>query len=590
MKRMQIAGSVAVAKERPAANVRRVYGGSSPVAEHVWFKSYDDEVPHTLQPYPSITLLDVFDQTVRERPDHTCLFFKGRRMSYDEINKQAVALAAALIEQGVRRGDPVAMILPNSPQFIISQLAIWKAGGIPVPLNPLYTEDEIKHGLVQCGAQLAIVLTTVYDTIKSFQTHHTRLRQIIATNIKEYAPALVSLSFTLQKEKKEGHRVDLQKGDVWMADLIRKHAESSPPAVKLGPEDIALLLQSGGVSGVPRGIMIKHKAMIAEALQLKAWYGSTFDEWNDVVLVTLPLFHVYGNAAVLGGALIGHYPMALVPDPRDHNDLITTIKKVRPAFFPTVPTLIVALLNHTAAKAKKSYFKSIKCCMSGAGPLTPEVKREFELLTGGRFVEGYGLTETTAAITTSPIHGLWKEKSVGLPLPDVDIKIVDTETGKRELAFGEIGEITVKCPQVMQGFWNSLEETDEMLRGDWLFTGDIGYMDEEGYLFITSRKKDVIKVSGFQVWPREVAAVISTHPAVSEVAIGSVPDPIQVEAVKAWVVLRKGKQCTPADLRTYCREKLTAYKVPRYIEFRDSLPKTSTEQISVRALVRDRKG
>ncbi|MHB8084868.1 MAG: long-chain-fatty-acid--CoA ligase [Dehalococcoidia bacterium] len=581
--------AVNFASRKSTNGSREIYGGGTSMDEHVWYKSYDEEVPHTLSPYPSNTLLDVFAQTVKQRPNSTFLYFKGRSLTYSEIDRQSEALAAGLIAKGVKKGDTVALVLPNCPQFIISQLAIWKVCAIPVPLNPLYTEDEIKHGLVQCSAQAAIVLTTVYNSIKSFQAHHTRLRLIIATNIKEYTPPMVNLAFTLQKEKKGGHKISLQKGDIWMQDLIAQNLGSSLPSIKVGPEDIALLLQSGGVTGIPRGIMIKHRAMMAEALQLKAWYGSNLSEWNDVVLVTLPLFHVYGNAAVMALAIAGHNPMALVPDPRDHNDVIHTIKKVKPAIFPTVPTLIVALLNHTAAKAKKDYFKCIKICISGAGPLMPETKRQFESLTGGKFVEGYGLTETTAAITVNPVHGLWKERSVGLPLPDVNLKIVDTDTGQQELPTGEIGEIVVKCPQVMQGFWNSLEETAEMLHDEWLYTGDIGYMDDEGYLFITSRKKDVIKVSGFQVWPREVASVISTHPAVAEVAIGSVPDPVQVEAVKAWVVLRKDSQCTVADLRVYCREKLTAYKVPRYIEFMDHLPKTSTEQVSIRTLIKDGK-
>ncbi|MGA2158925.1 MAG: AMP-binding protein [Dehalococcoidia bacterium] len=576
------------ASRKPSNGFREIYGGGTSMDEHIWFKSYDEDVPHTLAPYQSTTLLDMFAQTVQQKPNCTFLYFKGRSMTYKEIDRQSDALAAGLIANGVKKGDPVALILPNCPQFIISQLAIWKACAIPVPLNPLYTEDEIKHGLVQCSAQVAIVMTSVYTRIKSFQAHHTRLRLIIATNIKEYTPPMVNLAFTLQKERKGGHKVSLQKGDVWMQDIISQNLGCSLPAKKVGPEDVALLLQSGGVTGIPRGIMLKHRAMTAEALQLKAWYGSTLNE-NDIVLVTLPLFHVYGNAAVLALAIAGHNQMALVPDPRDHNDVIHTIKKVKPAIFPTVPTLIVALLNHTAAKAKKDYFKCIKICMSGAGPLMPETKRQFESLTGGKFVEGYGLTETTAAVTINPVHGLWKERSVGLPLPDVDIKIVDSDTGQQELPAGEIGEVVVKCPQVMQGFWNSLEETAEMLNDEWLYTGDIGYMDDEGYLFITSRKKDVIKVSGFQVWPREVASVISTHPAVAEVAIGSVPDPVQVEAVKAWVVLRRDSRCTAADLRVYCREKLTAYKVPRYIEFMDHLPKTSTEQVSIRTLIKDGK-
>ncbi len=550
------------------------------MGRHRWFASYDPEVPHSLKPYTSATLLDVMADAVRLKPQNTFLLFKGRRISCQEIDELSNALAAALVMGGVNKGDAVALILPNSPQFILAQIGVWKSGAIPVPLNLLYTENELKQALVQSGARVAIILNKLYHTIKLFQAHHTRIRQVILTGIEDFAPAHSCFAPALL-ENKGGRRIELEGGDIWLKDLLYQFRAAPRPAIKVTKEDIALLLQSGGIAGIPRGIVITHAALMAEALQLKAWYGSMSVDWEDVVLVTAPLFHVYGNAAVMATAILGRNPIALVPDARDHNDVVNTIKEVRPAFFPAVPTLITALLNHPEAKAAHPCFKSIKCCLSGAGPLLSQTKLQFEVLTGGKFIEGYGLTETTAAITVNPLHGQYKEGSVGLPLPDVIVKIVDAEKGRRELPPGKQGEIIVKCPQMMRGFWNSLEETDEMIRGEWLHTGDIGYMDEQGYLFITAGKKEVIKISGFQVWPREVAEVIRSHPSVSDVRVTGVPDPVQVQAVKAWVVPDENQRCTVEELRSYCRQRLTAYKVPRYIEFVKNLPEPGPEPVLI---------
>ena len=552
--------------------------------DYPWFKSYDKGVPHTLEPYPKVTFMDVVEDSARKRPGHPFLFFKGRTITYGEMVKFAAIFSAALKANGVKKGDRVAILLPNCPQGFISSFGTWKAGGIAVPLNPMYTEHELEHALKECGAEVAVVLTPFYATVKKVQGR-TSLRLVIAVNIKEYLPSFLALMFTLLKEKKEGHRIKLAQNDVYMADLMTRHAGDTPPDYRPIPDDIALLLFSGGTTGVPKGVILTHKCLVAEAWQLKVWNDSVLTEWDDVVMMIMPLFHVYGFAGVMGTSIMGHNPLAVVPNPRDRDDLVKTINKVKPAYFPAVPTLFIALLEHPAVKEGKVDFRSMKLCVASAAPLLPETKRRFEELTGGKLIEGYGMTELTAAITLGPVEGKWTPGSAGVPLPDVIVRIVDVETGEKDLPGGQEGEIIAKCPQIMPGYWNSPEATSEMIRNGWLHTGDIGYLNDEGCLFITSRKKELIKPGGFQVWPREVEEVISTHPKVAEVGVAGIPDAYQVEAVKAWIVLKEGETATAEEIQLHCREKLTAYKVPKFVEFRTELPKTLVGKILKRILV-----
>lgn len=556
--------------------------------QYPWLKHYDKGVPYTLQPYPEFTLLDVVSDTVRQRPDHTAIIFKGKRLSYFELEKLSDAFANALVALGVKKGDRVALLLPNSPQSIITQLGVWKAGGIAAPINPLYTEGELERLLNECGAETVVVLTRFYKKVKSLQPR-TSVRCIIATNIKEYLPPLLNLLFTLFKEKKEGHRIKLQPNDLWLSHLLRQHAGVPRPNMKISPEDPALLLFSGGTTGEPKGAVGTHHGLLMTGMQLRAWFSTFTVEWEDVIMLTIPLFHVYGNAGVFAVGIFGRDSFAVIPDPRDIDDLITTIRKVRPTFLPGVPTLFNALLNHPDVQAGKVDFKSIKLCNSGASSLLTEVKNRFETLTGGRVVEGYGLTESMMAAVVTPLHGPYKPGSVGIPLPDVEVRIADAETGQGNLSPGEVGEILIRAPQLMLGYWQRPTETENTIRNGWLYTGDLGYLDEDGYLFIVDRKKDVIKPSGFQVWPREVEEVIASHPAVNEVGVVGVPDEYQGEAVKAWVVLRPDQQVTADEIRAYCRKKLAGYKVPKHIEFTDSLPKTLVGKVLRRELVEKEK-
>jgi long-chain acyl-CoA synthetase len=567
--------------------------------EKVWLEHYDEGMPHTLQPYPQRTLLDVVSDTARQRPDHPALLFKGARLSYGELERLSDTFAAALVAQGVEKGDRVALLMPNCPQFVIGQLGAWKAGAIVVPVNPLYTERELSLVLRDCGAKTVLVLTPFYEKVKAVQPH-TGLRCVIATNIKEYLPPHLRLLFSAFREKKEGHRIALEQEDAWFADLLRQHAQTPWPDIAVSPSDPALFLCTGGTTGVPKAALGTHHALLVTAMQVKAWFGELFVDWQDVGMGHMPMFHCYGNVAVLGAALVGRHPLALVPNPRDLDDLVDTIQKVRPAFLPGVPTLFIALLRHPKVRAGKVDLKSIKLCFSGAAPLLAETKIRFEALTGGRIVEGYALTESMVAAVVTPAYGVYKPGSVGLPLPDVEVCIADPDDGRQSLPLGEVGEILLRAPQLMLGYWQRPVETADTLRegplngssgtgsaGQWLFTGDLGYMDEDGYLFVVDRKKDLIKPSGFQVWPREVEEVIASHPAVAEVGVAGIPDKLRGETVKAWVVLLKGQRVTGAELRAYCREKLVAYKVPKRVEFRDSLPKSHLGKVLRRELVRE---
>ena len=556
-----------------------------------WLANYDRGVPPTLAPYPKRTLLDYVADAARERPDEPALLFKGAAMSHGELARLSDALAAALGSLGVVKGDRIALLLPNCPQFLVAELAAWKVGAIVAPLNPIYTDRELEESLRDTGSETIVTLTRYYARVKGLQPR-TSLRRIIATNIKEHFPPVLRLLFTLVRERREGDRVTLAEGDHDLARLLHAHRARTPPPTPITPDDPAVLLMSGGTTGTPKGVLGTHGAYVETGLQVQAWTSSVLGMGDSVILLPLPLFHVYANVGVQGLALLTRNPMALVPNPRDLADVLTTIRRVKPAFFNGVPALYIALLNHPDVQRGKVDFSSIKICFSGAAPLMADTKRRFESLTGGRIVEGYSLTEVMMALCINPVMGPNKIGSVGMPLPDVHVRIFDGDEGTRQLAPGEVGEICVSAPQLMIGFWNRPEETAAALREHpdpagvrtWLHTGDLGYLDEDGFVFIVDRKKDLIKTSGYQVWPREVEEALASHPAVAEVGVAGVPDDMKGEAVKAWVVLRAGERATEADLRTFCREKLAPYKVPSHIEFRADLPKTIVGKVLRRAL------
>jgi long-chain acyl-CoA synthetase len=551
-----------------------------------WLDHYDAGIPETLAPYPDRTLLDDVAEAVAQRPDAPALLFKGRTISHGELERASDAFAAALAGLGVAKGDRVAVLLPNCPQFLVCELGAWKAGAILVPLNPIYTTQELEGALARTGAGTIVVLTPFYGRVKAVQPR-TALRRVIATNIKEYLPPVLRVLFTLAKERKDGHRVTLAEDDLWLGDLLADHAGRPRPAVRVGPDDPAVILMSGGTTGTPKGVVGLHRHYTTTGRQIGTWLQAGTAPWDDVLMAALPLFHSFANIGIQSVALRNHNALALVPNPRDLDDLLHTISKTRPAAFSGVPTLFNALLHHPKVKAGKVDFSSVRVCFSGAAPLLAETKRRFEELTGGRIVEGYSLTEAMLACAVNPVEGPNKIGSVGMPLPDVEMRIVGTESGA-PLPTGEIGEILIKAPQLMARYWDDPEETASTLRihdgQRWLHTGDLGYLDADGYLFIVDRMKDLIKTHGYQVWPREIEEVLATHPAVAEVGVAGVPDQAKGEVAKAWVVLTAGQRATEEELRAFARERLAPYKVPATVEFRTELPKTMIGKVLRRAL------
>jgi long-chain acyl-CoA synthetase len=551
-----------------------------------WLAHYDQGVPATLGPYPERTLLDDLAEAVAQRPEAPALLFKGRTTSHGELDRRSDAFAAALAGLGVAKGDRVALLLPNCPQFLICELGAWKAGAVIHPLNPIYTEQELEGALRRTRAETIVVLTPFYGRVKAVQPG-TALRRVVATNVKEYLPPLLGVLFTLAKERKDGHRVRIADGDLWLGELLDRHRDAPRPAGLVSPDDPAVILMSGGTTGTPKGVVGLHRHYTITGRQLGTWLQAGTAPWEDVIMAALPLFHSFANIGIQSVALRNHNAMALVPNPRDLDDLLDTINKTRPAAFSGVPTLFNALLHHPRVQAGKVDFSSVKVCFSGAAPLLAETKRRFEELTGGRIVEGYSLTEAMLACAVNPVEGPNKIGSVGMPLPDVEVRIVDPEGGAR-LPAGEVGEVLINAPQLMACYWDDPEETAATVRthdgGRWLHTGDLGYLDTDGYLFIVDRMKDLIKTHGYQVWPREIEEVLATHPAVAEVGVAGVPDEAKGEVAKAWVVLRPGQQASAEELRAFCRERLAPYKVPATVEFRAELPKSMVGKVLRRAL------
>jgi len=554
-----------------------------------WLSSYDADVPASLAPYPERTLLDYLDDLAGGHGSERALLFKGTSMSYAELQDASNAFAAALVDLGVTPGDRVALVLPNSPQFFVCEFGAWKAGATVVPLNPIYSEREFQTALEATRAETVVTLTPFYARIKAVQGR-TQVKRIIATSIKEYLPGILRILFTLFKEKKEGHRITIAAEDLWLQPLLRAHRGARKPAITVRPDDPAVILSSGGTTGTPKGVLGLHRHYVAAGMQLYAWTKSAKDRWTDVIMLPLPMFHVYANVGVQPLAFVGPNPLSLVPNPRDIDDLLKTIEQVKPAFFNGVPTLYNAILNHPDVRARKIDLSSIKLCFCGAAALMAETKRQFEELTGARIVEGYSLTEGMMACCVNPVQGPNKIGSIGLPLPDVEVRIVDPDDGDREMATGEVGEMLLRAPQHMAEYWNNPLETSETLRthgpgGPWVHTGDLAYMDDQGYIFIVDRKKDMVKTSGFQVWPREIEEVIAAHPSVLEVGVAGIPDSKKGEVAKAWVVLKAGTTSTEDEIRAYCRERLAPYKVPARVEFRSDLPKTMVGKVLRRALV-----
>lgn len=567
-----------------------------------WVKFYDKGVPETIKPYPQIPLHRLLEDSAAKHPDKPAIHFKPAiygfaksQMSWRELNELTDRMAAALAGLGVKKGERVALLMPNIPQFIIAYFGALKAGAVVVASNPTYTEAELIHQLSDSEAVAVICMSRFYSTAKAVLPK-TKIKNVIVTNIKEYMPGFMRLLFTLTREKSGGDRVQLAPGHLWFQDLLSRYSAAQRPQVEVTSSDPALFQYSGGTTGVPKAAVASHGNLVANTLQMRAGMPDCV-EGGEVLLLAIPLFHVYGMVAGMSFATRIAAQMVLVPNPRDIASVIDAIDTYHPTIFPGVPRMYNAINNFIGIENHN--LRSIRACISGSAPLHIDIKRKFEALTGGKLVEGFGMSEAPTATHCNPIYGLNKERSIGLPLTDVEARIVSLEDEKTVLAQGEIGELVVRGPQVMQGYHRMPEETRNTLRKDpadpdglpWLYTGDIARMDEDGYFFIVDRKKELIKVGGFQVWPRDVEEALAQHPAIFKVAAAGIPDPKQpgAETVKAWVVLKPDAQATEAELKKFCEDKLVAYKRPKYIEFRTELPETLVGKVLRRELVAQEK-
>lgn len=538
-----------------------------------WLEHYDAGVPHHLD-YPAIPLYRLLDDSAGQQPGRPCTIFFGKRMSYGAIKEASDRLAASLQGLGVQPGDRVALLLPNSPQFVIAYFAILKAGAVVVALNPLYTSHELLFHLNDSGATTAITIPLFLEKVTAL-VGQTPLQRVIYTRVADTLPFPLNLGSRLQ-ERRQMRGVDPSRV-IHLASLLQAPLPAGWQPAPVDPHSLAVLIYSGGTTGTAKGVMLSHYALVANAYQLRAWVEL---DAKGRMLAVLPLFHGFGMSVTMNGPLLAGGEIITLPRFQAEN-VLKAIQEWKPTFFIGVPAMFGAFSS--VPTLKKYDLSSIKGIFVGAAPLTQALKSEFEGLSGARLIEGYGLTEAVTAIMANPYLGQHKVGSIGLPFPDVDVKIVALD-GSADLPPGESGEIVLRSPTLMLGYYNQPEATAAAVRAGWLYTGDVGQMDAEGYFTITDRKKELIIVGGFNVFPREVDEVLALHPKVQEAAAVGMPDERLGERVKACVVLREGEQATAEEIIAFCRERLVAYKTPAEVEFRSSLPKSMIGKVLRREL------
>lgn len=555
-----------------------------------WYQHYDEGVPRNLQ-YPAVPIFHYLEESARTYPEKPCTLFKGSVVTFREMNLLSDRIAAGLAALGIHKGDRVGLFMPNMPQFVMAFFGILKVGAVVVAINPLFTPPEIQHQVNDAGVEVLFGWNELYERLKIAQPK-TNIRTMIITAFGDtFPPFPRSVSASGGNQLKTPIRT-LQSGDIWFQDFLAEYKPEGRPSTRIGPDDAALFQYTGGTTGIPKGAIALHRNIVTNMLQTKAWLDNLI-EGEEIVLMAIPVFHVYGMVFGMLFAVAAGDSMVLIPNARDLKDLLEAIRVYRPTVFPGVPTLYNGINNHLDVIAGKYDLSSIKACISGSAPLMQETKDRFEALTGGRLREGYGLSEAPTATHCNPILGENRTGSIGLPFPDVDARIISLEDGVTVMPVGEIGELVIQSPQMMQGYHDMPEETANTLRtlpdgsGPWLFTGDIARMDRDGYFYLVDRKKELIKSSGYQVWPREVEEAIASHPKILEVAAAGIPDSYRGEVVKAWIVIKPGEHLEVSEIQAWCKETLAPYKIPAQIEFRTELPKTAVGKVLRRELVRD---
>ena len=548
--------------------------------ERIWTRHYDPGVPATLD-FEKRTVVDFLDDAAARWPDRPALTLKGKTLSYRDLKDQVDRFATGLARLGVGKDSRVALWLPNLPPMVIAFFATLRLGAQVVNANPLYVEREIEHLLKDAGVSVVVTLDYLWMGRLRAILSRTQVRHVVVTSIPDYLPFPLNLLAPL-KLRKTGQiaKVPAEPNLHRFKDVVASNPPA-PPRADSSLDQVAVLQYTGGTTGVSKGAMLTHRNLSVNGQQCRAWFPIV-EPGREVVLACLPFFHVFGMTVSMVWPILSGMHIVLAPNPRDIGDLVKSITKYRVTIFPALPALFVGINNYPGVD--KLDIGSVKGCFSGSAPLPVEVLERFERLTGGKITEGFGLTEASPVTHGNPLGGLRKPGTVGIPVPDTDQKIVDAATGEKELAAGEEGELCLRGPQVMAGYWNRPEETAQAIRDGWLFTGDLAKLDEDGYCTIVGRKKDMIVVSGYNVYPDEVDGVLFAHPAVLEAATVGIPDERKGEAVKSFVVLRPGIAATEQEILDHCRRQLAAYKVPRHIEFVPELPKSSMMKILRREL------
>jgi long-chain acyl-CoA synthetase len=547
---------------------------------YVWLTHYEAQVPHTIE-LPDIALHELFEGTARDYPGNTATIFFGESLTYSQLDEQADRFAAGLQSLGVEQGDRVAIILPNCPQFLVALYGVLKAGAIAMPLNPAYVARELRTQFNDAGVETVVAMSVSAPRVQEIMPD-TPVERLIVTNTWDYLSPLMSVMLSV-KERHEGTSVSVTGDNTHMFMDLISNSSNEYARSQARPEDTAMLLYTGGTTGTPKGAMLSHRNLVANALQMNTWVWDARPERKEVFLGVIPFFHSYGLTVVMNLAISVAGAIVLLPR-FTMKDVLRAIARFRPTIFPAVPTIYNAIAHHPLAQ--RYDLRSIRVCISGAAPLSAEVAETFESVTGARLVEGYGLTETSPVTHCNPIHGERRIGSIGLPIPLTDARVVDPNS-REPLPQGDVGELAVRGPQVMQGYWGNEEETSATLGDGWLYTGDMARQDEDGYFYIVDRKKDLILVNGLNVYPREVEEVLYESEKVQEVVVAGVPDRQKGEIVKAYVVLKADAEVSERELRHFCAERLASYKVPSRIEFRENLPKSGVGKYLRRQLVEE---
>lgn len=544
--------------------------------EKIWYESYAPGVEKTLE-YEKLTMCQALARSAERYPNHTALNYMGKKITFRKLDALVNQFARALCNLGIEKGDKVAMILPNIPQLIIANMATWRIGAVVVLNNPLYTERELKHQLSDSDSVLAVTLSVLVPRVEKVMPD-TGVKKVVACQINSFLPFLKKKLFPFVK-KDMYRKIETGERVMLFEDLLGE--QPSDPVEDMSEwEELSTLIYTGGTTGASKGVMLSHGNVSCNCQQMRAWFPDLADA-DESVVGTFPIFHAAGFTAVQNLLTWAAFEHVMIPRP-EPQAIVELLKKYSPTFLPGVPTIFVGLLADREFREMDLSF--IKGFFSGAAPLAADTIRDLKELTGATILEVYGMTETSPVAAVVPWGGKIKPGTVGIPVADTDIQIVDLETGEKELAQGEVGEIRIKGPQVMMGYYKNPEATEKVLRDGWMYTGDIGFFDEDGYLSVVDRKKDMIIAGGYNIYPVEIDDVLFDHPRIIEACVIGVPDEYRGETVKAFVVCKEGETLTEEEVTAYCKERLAAYKVPKQIEFIAELPKTAVGKVLRREL------